>query len=167
MQPLEPPETHYLSAAQGWAELGNPAEARAELAQIAEGHQIHPDVLEVRWLICAQEGRWDEGLQVARSLLRAAPERASGWLHQSYAIRRAEDGGVKKALEALLPAMDQFPKEAIIPYNLSCYSCLLDDLDTARLLFKRALAIGNKEEIKLMALADSDLEPLWPEIRDF
>lgn len=167
MQPLEPPETHYLSAALGWAELGNPAEARAELAQIAAEHQVHPDVLEVRWLICAQEGCWDEGLQVARSLLKEAPERASGWLHQSYALRRAADGGVRKALEALLPAMDLFPKEAIIPYNLSCYSCLLNDLDTARLLFKRALAIGDKEQIKLMASADSDLEPLWPELSGY
>ena len=78
-------------------ELGNPAEARAELAQIGAGRQFHPDVLEVRWLICAEEQRWDEGLQAARALLQAAPERASGWLHQSYALRRVAGGGVRQA----------------------------------------------------------------------
>ena len=166
MQPLEPPETHYLSAAQGWVELGNPAEARAELAQISEARQIHPDVLEVRWFVCAEEQCWEEGLQVARSLIQAAPDRASGWLHQAYALRRVAEGGLKQAWEALLPAFDLFPKEAIIPYNLSCYACQLKDLEGARLWLKRAIAIGGKERIKLMALADSDLEPLWPEIRD-
>src|SRR5215472_8715625 len=164
MQPLEPPEVHYLSAAQGWVELGNLGEARAELVQIGAARQNHPDVLEVRWLICAEEGHWDEGLQAARSLIQAAPDRASGWLHQAYALRRVQGGGVKKAWEALLPAFEMFPQEAIIPYNLSCYACQLDDLDGARIWFKRALAIGSKEQIKLMALADSDLEPLWAEI---
>jgi len=167
MQPLEPPEIHYLSAAQGWAELGNTAEARAELAHIGAARQIHPDVLEVRWFICAEEQRWEEGLQVARSLIQAVPDRASGWLHQAYALRRVAEGGLKQAWEALLPAFDRFPKEAIIPYNLSCYACQLKDLEAARLWFKRALALGGKEQIKLMALADSDLEPLWTEIRDF
>jgi tetratricopeptide (TPR) repeat protein len=165
MQPLEPPETHYLSAAQGWVELGNPGEARAELAQIGAARQIHPDVLEVRWFICAEEHHWEEGLQVARSLIQAAPDRASGWLHQAYALRRVGDGGVQKAWDALLPAFDVFPKEAIIPYNLCCYACQLNQLETAREWFKRALAIGGEEQIKLMALADPDLEPLWPEIR--
>jgi len=166
MQPLEPPEIHYLSAAQGWVELGNPAEARAELAQIGAGRQFHPDVLEVRWLICAEEQRWDEGLQAARALLQAAPERASGWLHQSYALRRVAGGGVRQAMDALLPAFEKFPKQPIIPYNLSCYACQLQDLEAGREWFRRAVAIGGKDPIKLMALADSDLEPLWPEIRE-
>jgi tetratricopeptide (TPR) repeat protein len=166
MQPLEPPETHYLSAAQGWVELGNLTEARAELAQISATRQIHPDVLEVRWFICAEEQHWEEGLQVARSLLHAAPDRASGWLHQAYALRRVSNGGVSKAWDALLPAFDLFPKESIIPYNLSCYACQLNQLETARDWFKRALMTGDKDQIKRMALADPDLEPLWPEIRE-
>jgi len=38
------------------------------------------------------------------------------------------------------------------------------DFDAARIWFKRAMVIGGREEIKRMALADSDLEPLWKEI---
>ena len=165
MQKLELPDIHYFSAAVGWLELGNVAEAKAELDLIAPAQQNHPDVLEVRWLLCAQEERWAEGLQIARALLHGAPERSSGWLHQAYALRRVPDGGLQQAWDALLPAFDKFPKEPIISYNLSCYACQMQRLEAARVWLRRAAAVGGKEKIKRMALADPDLEPLWEEIR--
>jgi tetratricopeptide (TPR) repeat protein len=165
MQKLEPPDTHYFFAAIGWLELGNLAEAQAELAQISPAQQEHPDVLEVRWLVSAEQKHWEEGLQIAQALLRRAPKRSSGWLHQAYALRRVPEGGLQKAWEALLPASDKFPKEPTIPFNLSCYACQLQQLDAARDWLKRAVAVGGKEKIKLMALKDADLEPLWDEIR--
>ncbi len=166
MHKLEPPDTHYLLAAVGWLELGNRAEAQAELAHVSPAQQNHPDVLELRWLILAEEKRWEEGLKVARALVRRAPERSSGWLHQAYALRRARDGGLEKAWEALLPAFEKFPTEAIIPFNLSCYACQMRQLDVAREWLRRAVQIGGKEAIKRMALKDADLEPLWAEIRE-
>ena len=165
MQKIEPPDTHYLLAAVGWMELGNPAEARAELAQVSPARQEHPDVLEVSWSLSAEQGRWEEALQVSQALLRRAPKRSSGWLHQAYALRRVPDGSVQKAWEALLPAFDKFPKEPTIPFNLSCYACQMGQLDTARDWLQRAMAIGGKQKIQQMALNDSDLEPLWDEIR--
>jgi hypothetical protein len=134
------------------------------LGQLGAAVRDHPDVLEVRWAICAEEGQWEEGLQVARALLQGAPERCSGWLHQAYALRRARGGGLQQAWEALLPAFDRFPREAIIPYNLSCYACQLQQLDAARVWLKRAAAVGGRARIKRMALSDRDLEPLWSEI---
>jgi predicted Zn-dependent protease len=161
---LEPPDTHYFSSAIGWLELGAPAEARAELAQISASLQDHPDVLEARWQVAAEARQWEEGLQVAQALLQRAPKRPSGWLHQAYALRRVSAGGLQRAWEALLPASEKFPKEPVIPYNLSCYACQMNQLDTARLWLQRAAAVGGKEKIKNMALQDSDLEPLWKEI---
>lgn len=165
MQPLEPPHIHFLSAAAGWLGLGNLAEAKSELAQITSPYQGHPDVLELRWDIAALEGNWEQALDVARSLLQSAPDRPSGWLHQSYALRRIPDGSVKKAWSALLPAFNKFPQESIISFNLSCYACQMGQLDAARVWFKRALVIGGKQRIKAQALADTDLEPLWDEIK--
>ncbi len=165
MQTLEPPDTHHFSAAIGWLELGNPGEARAELAQISSGQQEHADVLEVRWAVAAEEKRWEEALQVAQALVRQAPERSSGWLHQAYALRRVPSGSVQKAWDALLPAFDKFPKEPTIPFNLACYACQLRQLDVARDWLKRAVAVAGQEKIQGMALADTDLEPLWEEIR--
>ena len=167
MHKLEPPDTHHFSATVGWLELGLPAEARAELAQLSPAAQDNPDVLEVRWLVAAEERKWEEGLQIARALLQHAPRRSSGWLHQAYALRRVPDGSVAKAWEALLPASDKFPKEPIIPFNLSCYACQMQQLDTARLWLRRAVTVGGIETIKQMALQDPDLEPLWTEIRAF
>ena len=66
---------------------------------------------------------------------------------------------------ALLPAFDKFPKEATIPFNLSCYACQLGQLEAARDWLARAVAINGKEKVMAMALNDSDLKPLWDEIR--
>jgi hypothetical protein len=163
---LEPPDTHFLLAAIGWMELGNLTEARVELDRIAPEHQAHPDVLEARWLVCAQGKQWDQGLVAARTLVEVAPERASGWLHRAYALRRAAGGGLQQAWDALLPAHDKFPREVTIAYNLSCYACQMNQLDTARVWLRRAMEIGEKEPVKEMALSDPDLEVLWQEIRE-
>ena len=165
MQRLEPSDIHCLSAAIGWLELGNTGEARAELALVRSELNEHPDVLEVHWLLCAQEGLWEAALQIARSLVQSAPDRSSGWLHQAYALRRVADGSVKKAWQALLPAYDKFPKEPTISYNLSCYACQMQQMEAARVWFKRAAVIGGKEKMKQMALDDPDLEALWEEIK--
>jgi hypothetical protein len=167
MHPLEPPDTHYLLHAIGWLELGSVSEAKGELEHVRTSFQMHPDVLEVRWMICAEERQWEEGLSVARALLHSAPERPSGWLHQAYALRRVYDGGLQRAWEALLPAFEKFPRVEIVAYNLSCYACQMNQLDSARLWLKRALSIGNRERVKQRALDDTDLEPLWTEIKNY
>jgi Flp pilus assembly protein TadD len=166
VQPLEPPDTHHFSSAQGWLELGNALEAKAELAHISSQQRKHPDVLELRWTIAAKEGDWQLALDVARTLVRVAPERPTGWLHQSYALRRAPGGGLKEAWTALLPTLEMFPAEPVIPYNLSCYACQMHDLDNARVWLKRAAAVGDKEYIRQLAMQDPDLEQLWPEIQE-
>ena len=170
MNKLDLPQVHYISAAIGWLELGNLSEAKAELERIGPEFRDYPEVLEARWLICAEEQKWEEGLQIARALLEGAPEWPTGWLHQAYALRRVPEGSVKQAWTALLPAFDKFPKEPIICYNLSCYACQMNQLDAARVWFKRAIVIGGKkrkEKIKQMALEDSDLRALWDEIKEF
>jgi len=167
MPPLEPPEIHYLSAAVGWIGLGNLTEAEAELSHLGGAYQMHPDVLEVRWLIHAQQGTWAQGLQVARSLIHAAPERPTGWLHQAYALRRAPGGGLQKAWDALLPAADKFPRDMLFSYNLACYACQLGHLGDARAWLHRAMQIESAEQVKTMALHDEDLQPLWEEIKDY
>jgi Flp pilus assembly protein TadD len=166
MQVLEPPDSHHLEAAHGWLGLGSVADARTELEAISPGLRGHPAVLEARWLVCVQEKNWRDALAVAERELAGAPENSSGWLHRAYALRRVEGGGLTQAWDALLPAAEKFPKEPTIPYNLSCYACQLQQLDMARHWLNRAIAAGKKECIKLAALCDDDLKPLWTEIKD-
>jgi len=58
MQPLEPPDSFFVSAAEGWLELGNSAEARLELAQVSAALQNHPAVLDLRWEVFKTERDW-------------------------------------------------------------------------------------------------------------
>ncbi|MEI6396380.1 MAG: hypothetical protein WCT12_35400 [Verrucomicrobiota bacterium] len=64
----------------------------------------------------------------------------------------------------LLPVVDRFPKEHIIRYNLACYACQLGNLKQVRDWLKKAIKLANTKDVKLMALNDPDLEPLWKEI---
>ncbi|MFO1513359.1 MAG: tetratricopeptide repeat protein [Verrucomicrobiota bacterium] len=165
MRQLEAPDLHLLQAAQGWMGLGSLADALTELRDISPENQRHPAVLELRWIIHIQQENWEAALAAASELLTEAPDSANSWLHHAYALRRAKAGGLAKARAALEPALEKFPKEPVISYNLSCYACQMQDLEVARQWFHRALKVGKKKEIKTMALADPDLEPLWEEIR--
>src|ERR1041385_4172048 len=61
MRALHRPNTHHLSAAIGWLELGNPTEAKLELEKLTPAARQPPDVLEARWLICAEGKDWEAG----------------------------------------------------------------------------------------------------------
>jgi tetratricopeptide (TPR) repeat protein len=166
MEPLAPPNSHHLDAAIGWLGLGCANDARDELEKISPACQNHADVLEVRWTLCVHEKRWADALKIAERELKSAPGDAGGWLHRAYALRRADNGGLPQAWDALLPAAEKFPGEPVIAYNLSCYACQMQQLDLAREWLQRAVAAGSKEAIKKMALADDDLKPLWKEIEE-
>ncbi len=167
MDKLDAPDTHLLGFATGWLELGNAAEAKAELAKLSPSTAGHPDVLEVRWAIAATIADWKQALEVAQRLVETEPRRASGWLHRAYAIRRVEGGGLQSAWDALLPAAVKFPEEPTVPYNLACYACQLGQLEEARARLMSARAIGGKSEIRKMALKDEDLKPLWAEVSEW
>ena len=49
--------------------MGNITEAKAELERISPALREHPDVLELRWLVDAQEKNWEQGLAVAEKLV--------------------------------------------------------------------------------------------------
>jgi hypothetical protein len=165
MKKIGPPYSHYLSAAEGWLGLGNPAEAKKEMARLPERIQRHPDSLDILWAIAAYEQNWTLALDIARFHVGTAPETLSGWIHQAYSLRRVKDGGLQAAWDALFPAMGKFPKDSLIPYNLACYACQLRQPGKARVLLVRAMALGGREHIKRMALNDSDLKPLWTQIQ--
>lgn len=159
---LEPPDTHHLRAAEGWLELGNAREATEELNRISTAGHEHPGVLEVRWSIHAHAKEWDACLEIAGSLIERFPQRSSGWIHRSYALHEMKR--TQEARACLLPAAAQFPKHAIIAYNLACYACQLGDLEEARRWLRDAMSRGTKAEIRRMAREDPDLAPLREEI---
>jgi len=161
----EPSDLHHLKAAVGWLELDNAGEALAELDGMSEAMQSNPDVLEARWLALARLQRWEAAAKTGRALIAAAPDRSIGWLHHAYALRRAPNGGLLAAFNALAPVASHFPKEATIPYNLACYTCQMQRETTETMNWlEQAIAAGDRKEILAMAMKDPDLEPLRAEI---
>ena len=163
---LDLDDIRSLQAALGWLGLNSPADARAELDAIALAQQSHPAVLEARWMLYAHEKNWRDALAVAERELAAAPDDSSGWLHRAYALRRVAGGSLAQAWDALLPAAEKFSNEPVIAFNLSCYACQENQREIALDWLQRAMKIGGKDTIKKTALADEDLQPLWPEIRN-
>ena len=162
MKPLSTPDSHHLLAAQGWLELGNTTEADKALDEITPQLRNHPDVLEVRWRIYARKKKWDACVDIATAITKSAPKRACGWLHRSYALH--EMRRTQEARDLLLPVVDRFPDEPLMRYNLACYECQLGRLEQAKQWLSRAFAIGDAPKLKLMALDDADLQPLWRNI---
>jgi hypothetical protein len=164
MKLIEPPDLHHLRAAMGWLELGNHKEATEEWKQITPSLQVHPDVLEIRWEICAMAMEWDICVDIASAIVELAPERPFGWIGRAYSLRRVEGGGLIAAFMTLLLVAEEFPAEPMIPFNLSCYTCQMGRLDDARAWLHRAFAVasmaGTKKRFKHMAMEEPDLEPL-------
>jgi len=69
-------------------------------------------------------------------------------------------GRTLEAWNKLLPAVERFPKEATIPYNLACYACQLGNLEHARVWLEKAAQIRGRRTIKALAADDADLKPL-------
>jgi tetratricopeptide (TPR) repeat protein len=158
MQSLPLPDSHHLTAATGWLELGNHLEANEELEKIAPQLRIHPDVLEIRWQIYAKEKKWEACVDIATTVIKLAPNNSTGWIHRSFALH--ELFRTQEAFEKLFPAAEQFPNVWMIPYNLACYCSQLNRLEEAQIWFKKAMAI-DEQIVKRTAIGDPDLQPLW------
>jgi hypothetical protein len=61
----------------------------------------------------------------------------------------------------LRPAAEKFPNEWQIHYNMACYACQLGEIEEARALLARAVELGDADKMKLMALDDPDLAPMF------
>jgi tetratricopeptide (TPR) repeat protein len=162
MKSLSPAETVSIEAAQEFLKLGKHAEAKAEVEKIGPDGQGHPNVLEVRWEICAQEADWQNALEIAATLCQIVPDNESGWLYQACCLDELKR--TQAAFDILLTAAERFPRIPHIPYNLACLSCKLNRLKDASFWLGKAIELGGRAEVKLMALDDADLAPLLDQI---
>jgi tetratricopeptide (TPR) repeat protein len=68
---------------------------------------------------------------------------------------------MEKAKPVLEEAAKLFPEDGMIQYNLACYCAQLGQLDVAQEYLDKSYELGDAKQIKLMALDDEDLKPLW------
>lgn len=155
--PLEQPDQRHCQAAAGYVELGMLLEANAELDEIDPFNRAAPEVLAVRITIYRKLEKWELMQELAKRLTDFQPHDVQWSISLAYASRRADS--IEAAKEVLLDAETKFPKEPAIKYNLACYFCQTGDIEMAKNYLKEAFEIDLN--LRIAALEDEDLEPLW------
>ena len=162
MKTLPLPDKRHLDAAEGWLGLGDFLAANEELEQISPQLRAHPFVLEVRYKIYSKAKKWDGAVEIAKTMAKLLPDNPRGHFHLAFSLHALKK--TQEAYDTLRPVVDEFPKEWLMRYNLACYSCQLNNLKEAEQWLEKAIDLAGKNEIRLMALEDEDLEPLWVKI---
>ena len=160
---LELSDQRHLDAAEGWLELGDVEEATEELEQITPPMRAHPFVLRVRWGIYAKANKHEMAAEVARGMTVILPENSWGYIHYAFSLHILKR--TKEAWGVLVPVADKF-QDYLIRYNLACYCCRLGNLKEAMQWLEKAIDLAGKKDIRMMALDDPDLEPLWCQISE-
>jgi len=163
-RPIESPDNHFLNAAMGWMELGDYGEAKAELDKISFLNRFHPDVLIVRWKTHSRSRDWAGSLDVARALVRIAPERPTGWICLAYSLYNSKL--FAEARVQLLTAEKRFPKISAIPYFLACLACQMGETSEASRWLSRWNGMVADGEFKDTARKDPRLKSVWQQIEE-
>lgn len=97
---------------------------------------------------------------VAKKLTEVDPDEPQWTTSWAWATRRADS--IDQARIILVNAIGRRPNVAIFHYNLACYICQLGELKKAKVCLHRAFKLD--PGLRVMALDDDDLKPLWDEI---
>ncbi len=145
-----------INAAEGYLELGMPAEAWAELAGLHPTISALPEITLLQLHILNKLGRWEDATTLGEATISSHPMGGDFYLVTSYAKRRFRSVAEAKAL--LLTGEPVLNAEAIFHYNVGCYDCLLGNLDEAVGRLERAFLIDPR--YRQTALDDEDLTAL-------
>lgn len=144
--------------------LGNPVEANEELEKISPENRRHPAALSVRWQVYANAQWWEAAWLVSRVLCEVMPNSAESWICQANTIRKCK--GVREALELLAKAQKRFNGHPVILYNLACYAAQVERFEEASRWLTEAFRTEDGIALKVAAVYDPDLRPLWEKVGD-
>ena len=161
MPELQPPDSMHANAAMGWLDLGNHLEAGEELEKIQPGLRVHPQVLDIRWLIYRKAGKSDACRELAEELLKTDPDSPMGWIRtaQNYYY----SGRYQEAYDVLAPVQARFPGSWMVQYDLACYAAKMNRFDEAKDRLKKVFGMDQTGEVRSMSLKDPDFEGFWKE----
>jgi tetratricopeptide (TPR) repeat protein len=151
-----------LQAAVGYLELGMILEANDEIENLSPELKTSSPVLGVRMEIYRAAEKWTLMEVVARELWKRHQDAPDYWNDLAWTTRRAV--GIDQAFEILSKAVEKFPKDALTNFNLGCYLSQMGEIEKAKDHVGKAIKLDSK--FKILALDDSDLEPLWREFEN-
>lgn len=152
-------DQHHLRAAEGWLELGVPADAHAELDRIEIAFRRHPDVLHLRWKIHRKSKEWESCYEVAKALTETASDDPRAWTAMAQTFYYTQR--IQEAYDLAVSKITRFPQHWPLYYDAACYACLTGRLGQARQFLQLAISQGDEEEITRLAAQDPDLKGLW------
>jgi predicted Zn-dependent protease len=161
MKNLPHPDNKYLEATEGWLGLGDQVSANEELEHISPAFRNNPLVLEMRWKIYVKAEKWELAAEVGRIMSEILPDSALGFIHYAYSLHELKRP--QEAYAVLIPVVAKF-SDSTIRYNLACYSCQLGNLEEAWQWLQKAIELSGRKDVRLIALVDPDLQPLWSKI---
>jgi len=153
----------HLEAAEAWLHLGNHVEAEGELESIAADLSADPEVLSVRWEICAAAKRWDAALKVALTIVATNPKRTKNWLRKSQSLRELRRfiearANIRLARESNDWAVDDL-------YDLASEAAHLDDPEEALACLIASTGKAGFAQLKALVLATDVFKKIHPQIR--
>lgn len=151
-----------LTYANGYRELSMFDESLAELDTLSEKLLTQKKHTQMRVAILMEAKRWKDALPYANRLASVESNDPSDLVNLAYITRRANS--IEGARIILENAARRFPNEAIIQYNLGCYCCCTQELDTATQHLKRAFALD--PSFIETSVNDKDLAPLHEWLKD-
>jgi tetratricopeptide (TPR) repeat protein len=149
-------QTHVL-ACSGYLELGMLDSAAKVLEDIEPEDKNRNEVLGARVALYMAAKKWDMATAIASHLVKVDPNNEAWWINLAYSVRRIE--GIEKAETILLRAQAIHPKVAMIAFHLACCASVTGRIEEAKVRLRQAIKLD--EDIRLLALDDEDLRPLW------
>jgi tetratricopeptide (TPR) repeat protein len=146
-----------LDTALGYLALGMHQDAWDELESLPPELRADDGVLELRIAIYQGLARWESARIMAESLAKRSPDNPNWWILWAFSLRREKSVAAARAV--LLEASKVHPDEALISYNLACYSCVEGDLIGAKGFL--TLAFSMSEDLRKTALDDPDLDAIF------
>ena len=143
----------------GYYELAMWDEALAEAADAEARIGPRFEFDELRVAILQEAKRWGEMRAIAERCAREEPTRSSWFIAWAYALRREKS--IAEARPVLELALSLHPNEALIPFNLACYTAQGGRLAEALAFVEQAIKLD--PDLRKQAERDPDLAPLWAE----
>lgn len=147
-----------LSYANGYRELGMFKDSLEELSRLPEELAARVKTLQMKLAIYFDAKDWQAAECTAKEITLREPDNPGHFANLAFATRRSNS--LAEANSILLAAIERFPDEAIIHFNLACYACIEGDLETAKDRLAKSISLDPafldtaKSDEDLIALSD-------------
>ncbi len=122
------PGEHFLSAAEGWLDLGMAAEAMAELKSVPLASRRDARFLALMHRTLVAQGQWEDALLFANRWTQRLPNDPDSWIALASTLEKVPvpHGGLQAAWDVLRPRVDTFPEDGRFPVKLASYAIHLN-----------------------------------------